>query len=308
MRKGKLSILLFAYNSGKRIENTLNKMIEYFDHTGIDYEIIVTDDGSTDNTYEIAKNYEKKYPGKIKVIRLSKNFTTPYAQFAALSVCTGDCAVFAPDDMQKPPELLHELYKLWQQGHQLIFPHRRSRKDGLISDFFSNLYYKIMNWFSDVQFPPGGTDGFLADREIIDILNTKIHPINTSPTVEALRLGFDPVYFPYDRPPTKSKSRWTFKKKLRLAFDTFFTTSTFPIKIIAYLGLFTFLFSIFLIIGLLYIHYKKDGLLFGVEVRGWWFMVIFISLFSGLILFSLGIIAEYIWRILDETKNRPGYI
>jgi len=273
----------------------------------IPFEIIIMDDGSKDHSYQVALGLEES-DLRIRAYRLSKNYTTPYAQFAALSVCKGDCAVFFPDDMQRPLSSVIEMYRAWEKGAKIAIGYKRSRNDGYINDWFSNTYYKIMNRISDVQFPPGGFDGFLADREVIDILTQRIRPINTSTVVEVLHLGFDPVFIPYDRPKANQKSRWTFKKKWKLAKDTFFASSTFPIKFISYLGFFNALFAFGLILLIVYAKLYAYNQLFGLSIPGWATTVVFITFFSGLILFSLGIVAEYIWRIFDEVKNRPGYI
>ena len=161
-----------------------------------------------------------------------------------------------------------------------------------------------MNRLSEVKFPRGGADIFLADREIIDIFNKYIHPKNTSTIIEVLRLGFDPVYLPFNRPVgNNSKSRWTLRKKMRLAMDTFFSSSSFPIKFISGLGISSFVLSILLIAY--YITARITGI---IEIPGWTLLVITFTFFSGLILLSLGIIAEYVWRIFDEVKGRPGFI
>lgn len=161
-----------------------------------------------------------------------------------------------------------------------------------------------MNTLSDIKFPKGGADIFLADREIIDIFNKYIHPKNTSTIIEVLRLGFDPVYLPFNRPAGNNiKSRWTLRKKMRLALDTFFSSSSFPIKFITTLGISSFFLSIGLI--LYYVWARLTGM---IEIPGWTLLVVTITFFSGLILLSLGIIAEYIWRIFDEVKARPGFI
>ena len=161
-----------------------------------------------------------------------------------------------------------------------------------------------MNKLSEVKFPKGGADIFLADREIIDIFNKYIHPKNTSTIIEVLRLGFDPVYLPFNRPVgNNSKSRWTLRKKMRLAMDTFFSSSSFPIKFISGLGISSFVLTILLIAY--YITARITGI---IEIPGWTLLVITFTFFSGLILLSLGIIAEYVWRIFDEVKARPGFI
>lgn len=302
-----LSVILLSYYSEKRIENVYEQVKQKLENENIDFEFIIIDDGSKDKSYEVAKRLEER-ESRVRAYQLSKNYTSHYAKFAGFSVCKGDCAVSIPDDFQLPLKVVVKMYRLWEQGHKLIIPFRESRNDGLIKDMFSKTYYKIMNTLSDVKFPPGGAGVFLADREIIDILNNRIHPINTSTTVEVLRLGFDPLFIPFNRPKSHSKSRWTFKKKIKLAKDTFFAFSSFPIKLISILGFLSFIFSILLIIFSIYVKLFGTKSLGGVSIPGWTTTLIIISLFSGLILFSLGMIAEYIWRIYEEVKNRPGYI
>lgn len=244
----------------------------------------------------------------MRAFQLSKNYTSHYSKFAAFSICKGNCATSIPDDEQMPLDIIIKMYRTWEKGHKIVMPYRISRNDGKIKDSFSNLYYKMMNSITDVTFPKGGADGFLIDREIIDILNNHISPRNTSSTVEVLRLGYDPIFIPFERPTVKNKSRWTFKKKMKLAMDTILASSTFPIRFISRLGFFSFLLSLFLLIVVIYVKLSGNSSLGGVSIPGWTSLLAFISLFSGLILLSLGIVAEYIWKIHDEVKGRPGYI
>ena len=165
-----------------------------------------------------------------------------------------------------------------------------------------------MNTLSEVDFPKGGTDGFLADREIINIVNNRISPRRTSAVMEVLRLGFQPYVIKFKRPKSLGKSRWTWKKKINLAKDSFFAASSFPIRLITWLGFFMFVASIIIIIGVISAKLFSDNKLFGFPVPGWATIVTLVSLFQGLVLFSLGMVAEYIWRIYEEVKGRPGYI
>lgn len=301
------SIILLSYFSEKRIIQTYSDVVERMEMEKIPFELIIIDDGSKDNSYKIACDLEKT-DNRVRAYQLSKNYTSHYAKFAGFSVCKGSCASSIPDDGQQPLDTIVNMYRQWEKGNKLIIPYRISRDDGLIKDAFSKIYYKLMNVFSVVKFPPGGCDVFLIDREIIDIINDRIHPINTSTTVEVLRLGFDPVFIPFHRPKVYGKSRWTFRKKIKQASDSFFTSSNFPIRLITYLGVLTSLFSIILIVFAITAKLFGEKSLGGFSVPGWASTVIFISLFSGLILFSLGIIAEYIWRIYEEVKGRPGFI
>ena len=302
-----LSIILLSYYSEKRIKSVYEQVKSVMEEEEIPFELIIIDDGSKDNSYHQACLLEEQ-DNRVQAYQLSRNFTSHYARFAGLSVCTGSCAVGIPDDMQMPLEIVLKMYRHWEKGSKIIIPFRATRKDGIVSDLFSKLYYNTMNMISDVSFPKGGADGFLIDREIIDILNEKIHPVNTSTIVEVLRLGFDPIYIPYDRPPSKSKSRWTFNKKFKLALDTILSSSSFPIKFITLLGFSSVIISVLSIIFTVVLKLSGNQRLFGFAIPGWTSTFILISLFSGLILFSLGIIAEYIWRIYEEVKNRPGYI
>lgn len=308
MIKGILSVILLSYKSKERLIGVRNKLDLELTAANIPYELIIIDDGSSDGSFQIANELEKKYEN-VKAYELSRNYTSHYAIFAGFKMATGECATVIADDEQKPYHILVESYREWQKGNKLIFPYRIERDDPIISKLFANLFYKLMSAISDFAYPPHGIDSFFIDRELIDIINNSIHPINTTTVTELLRLGYNPVYIPYTRGKSKaSKSRWTFKKKVKLAKDWFFSTSSFPIKLITFLGFFISLFAFCLIVFYSYIKLFGNPNYWKLEVQGWVSIVILISFFSGLILLSLGIIAEYIWRIYEEVKNRPGYI
>lgn len=304
-----LSLILLSYYSGERIVRSYEKISEVLRQENIPFEFIVMDDGSRDGSYELACELEKRYDN-VRAFRLSRNFTSHYSIFAGLSVCTGDCAMPIVDDEQQPYQSIVDMYRLWEQGHKIVIPYRISRNDPWRSRVFSEWYYRIMNAFSEVKYPPGGADLFFIDREVIDLINTRIHPINTASIAEVLRLGFDPYFYGYERPLglNKNKSRWTFRKKLRLAKDTFFSSSTMPIMLISRLGLATFAISIMLMVFYFYIAVFGNHQFWNIRVPGWISIILFLMFFGGMIMLSLGIIAEYIWRIYEEVKSRPGYI
>ncbi len=303
-----LSLILLSYYSGDRIIKAYQKLSEILGNEKIPFELIIIDDGSKDNSYEIALKLEKDYPNVI-AYQLSKNYTSHYAIFAGLSVCNGLCAMPIVDDEQQPYQSIVDMYRLWQNGGKIIIPYRVKRNDGFFNNFFANTYYSVINKLSDLKFPEGGADLFFIDREIVDILNSRIHAINTSSITEVLRLGYNPHFYAYERVKgINTKSRWTLKKKIRLFKDTFFSSSTWPVKVITFLGIFFSFFSILIIVFYTYIRFFGNPVFWGENMPGWTSTVVIISFFSGLILFSLGIIAEYIWRIYEEVKNRPGYL
>lgn len=304
-----LSLVFLSYYSGNRAHRCYEKLGSLLRREGIPFELIIIDDGSKDDSYRHAVELERQHDN-VRAFRLSRNFGSYYASFAGLSLCRGACAMPICDDEQQPYQTVVDMYRLWERGYKIVIPFRKSRDDSRISRFLSNAFYWVMNSLSEVRYPPGGADTFLIDREVLDILNTQIHPRNTSTIAEVLRLGFDPYFCEYERPLglNKNKSRWTFRKKIRLAKDNFFSASTFPIKLISAMGAIAF--GLSLLMGAFYTYIVAFGnkTFWGRPIPGWTSIVVLIFAFGGLILLSLSMIAEYIWRIYEEVKARPGYI
>ena len=308
---GKYSIIILGYHSGERIKIAYKKLLNIFQNENIDFEFIIVNDGSKDQN-ETQKVSQDLVLNNVNVqyIELSRNYTSHYAAFAGLSVAKGSVAALIPDDEQQPYETLVKSYKLWSLGEKIIFPVRSNRDDPKMSKLFSGVFYWLMSKTTDFDYPKYGLDTWVIDREIIDILNTKISPRNTTTITELISLGFDPKILLYDREKSlNNKSRWSFNKKLRLASDWFFSTTRFPIKLVTILGFGSFLLSIFMIMFYSYIKlFGNDSFWKSDQVPGWVSLVVIISFFSGTILLSLGMIAEYIWRIFEEVKGRPGFI
>lgn len=307
----KYSIIILGYHSGNRIRIAFEKLSAIFQNENIDLEFIIVNDGSKDQgqTRNVSQTLSSNNEN-VQYVELSRNYTSHYAAFAGLSVATGGLAALIPDDEQQPYETLIKAYRLWELGEKIIFPVRSDRNDPKLSKLFSGFFYWLMSKTTDFDYPKYGLDTWVIDREIIDILNSKISPRNTTTITEILYLGFDPKIILYER--TKSlntKSRWRFNKKLKLASDWFFSTTRFPIKLVTFLGLSSFILSICMIIFYSYIKlFGNESFWKSDQVPGWVSLVVIISFFSGIILLCLGMIAEYIWRIFEEVKGRPGYI
>jgi glycosyltransferase involved in cell wall biosynthesis len=307
MNQGKLSIILLAYQSEKRLQKAVTEIDTALSAAGIPHEIVIIDDGSTDKSYTKALELAQQI-ANIAAYRLSRNYTSPMAQFAGLEMCTGQCACPMPDDGQRPIAHIIDMYRLWEKGHKIILGYREGRDDGKVNDFFSNGYYSFMNRFSEITFPPGGSDGYLVDREIIDILNTRISKRNTTPVIELLKLGYSTVFVPYQRPQRAGKSRWTLRKKINLALNTFFASSIFPLRMITWLGLIIFCISLLAILLIIAAKLFSDNTLFGFPIQGWTTIVVLMTMFNGILMLSIGVVSEYLWRIYEEVKQRPPYI
>ncbi len=267
-----------------------------------DYEIVMVNDGSKDKSYDVMKELAENDPN-IRIISLSRNFGSHAAILCGLSHCTGDCAVVKAADLQEPTELILEMVDSWKRGNNVVLAVREGRDESKKQTFFANLYYKIVQKTALPQMPEQGFDVYLVDRKVITVLEN-LDEKNSALTGQILWSGFrtDKVY--YHRLAREiGTSKWTFKKKLKLVMDTLFSFTTLPISLVSTVGAL----SIFgaLIWAIVVIISKFAGL---IEVSGWTTLFIF-NLFSfGVIMMTLGILGEYLWRTFDASRNRPPYI
>lgn len=301
-----LSIILLSYQSEDRLEWAVELLEEGLKAASIPFEIVIIDDGSTDNSFEVAKKLESE-KAFIRTVGLDANYSSPMAQFAGLEVCRGACACPVPDDGQRPVSNIIDMYRSWEKGNAINIAFRENRDDGWLNDLFSAYYYKLMRKFSKIKFPKGGSDGYLIDRSVIDYLTHHASKKNSSPVIELLKLRRPMVFIGYDRPKADHKSRWTFSKKMTLALNTFFASSIFPLRLITWVGLITFLLSLLAIVAIFIGKIFSDNTLFGFPIRGWATLVVLITMFNGMMMLSLGIISEYLWRMYDEVKGSPPY-
>lgn len=266
-------------------------------------ELVFVDDGSGDRSIEILLEYQKMHPKNIKVVKLTRNFGSMAAIQAGFSVATGDCVGMIAADLQDPPELFVDMVKYWEKGVKAIFAVRDDREEPLLQKMFSNAYYAMLRRFAIRDYPKGGFDFLLVDRQIIKEVNNVCEK-NTNLMALIFWLGHGHVMIPYvRRSRKKGKSRWTLSKKIKLFIDSFIAFSYVPIKFLSGLGL---LFSIgsFFYAGFIFYHW----LLYGIEVKGWTAMMILLTLTSGIQMMMLGLLGEYLWRTLDETRRRPAYV
>ena len=288
-------VAMECYN---RTENVLKKLEQF------DYEIIFVNDGSKDRTLEILEEIAKN-DLKVKVISLSRNFGHQAAVTAGLKFTTGDAVVIMDADMQDPPEVIEEMVSLWEKGNDVIYAKRKTRKgETAFKLFTAKMFYKVLNGLSDVEIPKDTGDFRLADRKVIDVIN--LLPEHN----KFLRglfswVGFKQTPLEYERKERfAGKTKYPLKKMLKLASDGIMGFSTKPLKLVGGLGIFTILLSILILI------YSIVSYIFNLNnlTAGWTSIMVAITLFSGVQLVSIWIIAEYIARIYDEAKNRPEYI
>lgn len=307
-RDGLLSVIVLAYHSGNKLERVVQELGECMRSNSIPYELVIIDDGSTDDTFRNANQLERAHD-VVSAFRLSRNYTSHYAAFAGLTVAKGGCVALIPDDGQQPYETLVQAYKLWQDGASVVFPYREKREESWLVKFWSLLFYRLLNVGAEVKVPRLGLDTWFVDREVVDIVNERISPIRTTTVSEILRLGFDPVFLPYTRKSREGRSRWSWKKKLRLAADWFFSTSDILIKLIIWGGFLAL--GISLAVTLIYVVMYVGNLESGSVLHdnpGWTSLFILSCLSLGLLLLASAINAQYLLRVYDEVKGRPGFL
>lgn len=284
-----------CYNRTKKVLNGL----EDYDH-----EIIFVNDGSKDKTLPILKEIATK-DEKTKVISFSRNFGHQAAVTAGLKFVTGDCILIIDSDMQDPPELLVDMLKLWEDGNEVIYAKRKTRKgESKFKLMTAKMFYKVLNDLSDVEIPKDTGDFRLVDRKVVDVINSM--PEHN----KFLRglfswVGFKQKPIEYERQERfAGKTKYPLKKMLKLASDGIISFSTKPLKIIGGIGIVSIFISfILLIYAILSYIFKWNNL-----ASGWTSLMVAITFFAGVQLVSIWMISEYIARIYDDTKQRPEYI
>lgn len=300
----KLSIVIPVYFNEPNLEDLYEKLsanvLQKLED--MSYEIVMVDDGSLDNSYKLMQELRKK-DKNVKLVKLSRNFGSHSAILAGLTHAKGDCATVISADLQDPPEIILKMLKKWQDGSKVVLAVREDREEPAMQKAFSNTYYKLMKKFALSDMPEGGFDCFLVDRQVLDVL-TKMEEKNTTLMGQVIWCGFKHEMIYYTRKNReKGESRWTLGKKIKLFVDSFVSFSYFPIRLVEVIGI---LFSAFSLLWLIYILLAK--LLGGIDAAGWTTLMAVVLLSSGLILLTLGVIGEYLWRIFDAVRKRPVFI
>lgn len=267
-----------------------------------DYELVFVDDGSGDNSWEIM-NQIRDMDSHVQCVKLSRNFGEHAALLAGLSVCTGDCAVTKQADLQEDSEIILEMYESWKRGNKVVLAVREDRDENPVKVFFANMYYAIVRKTITKNMPQGGCDCYLLDRQVIQVLQD-LNEKNSSLTLQVLWAGFqtDHVYF-HRRDREVGESRWTFSKKFKLVLDSMMSFSYFPIRMMSIVGV---TFNILAVLMFIYVLVEKFTV--GTPIAGWSSLMCVVLLSSGLILLTLGILGEYVWRALDAARTRPPFI
>jgi len=304
MEKKKISIIVPVFFDEMYIANTIdNLMLLPPQREDLEFEFVFVDDGSEDSSFQILKSYQKQYPTQIRVLKLTRNFGSMAAIQAGFSKCTGDYAGFIGSDLQDPPELFLEMLRKLEEGVKVCFAVRSDRKDPFLQKAFANAFYFLLRRFAFHDYPTGGFDFLLVKREVVDCIS-HVNEKNSNVMNFIFWMGFPYATIPYVRRARQTgKSRWTFGKRFKFFIDSFVGYSYFPIRFISFSGV-LFALGSFAYLVFIFINW----LIGNVPVQGFTTIMMFIAFVSGIQMLMLGILGEYLWRSLDETRRRPSYI
>lgn len=301
----KISVVIPMYYEEEVVDECYHRMKCVLDSlNNYEHEIIFVNDGSKDKTLELLEYIAEK-DKKVKVISFSRNFGHQAAVTAGLQYVTGDCVLIIDSDMQDPPELLVDMVKLWENGNEVIYAKRKSRKgESRFKLMTAKMFYRILNGLSDVEIPKDVGDFRLVDRKVVDVIN--VMPEHD----KFLRglfswVGFKQVPIEYERQERYAgKTKYPFSKMVKLASDGILSFSTKPLKLIGGIGIASIFISIFILIyALISYIFKLNNL-----TAGWTSIMVAITFFAGVQLLSIWMMSNYIARIYNETKRRPEFI
>lgn len=298
-----LTIVTPAFNEAENLPLLYGQLIKSLQDTDFDWEWIIVDDHSPDSTYSVASGLAEK-DERVRAFRFSRNSGSHIALRCGFENANGDCVVGMAADMQDPPDLIPQLFDRWKEGVHVVWAARASRTGEKRSTLlFSRWYYRIMRDVVGLkQMPVDGADFFLIDRKVVDSIN-QFQEKNVSLFALIAWLGFDQETVTYDKLARQhGRSGWSLEKKLKMAVDSLTSFSYKPIRFMTFTG-FALAFLSFLYLLIVLINY-----LAGVAPQGWTSQMAAILLIGGLQMMMIGILGEYTWRSLDESRRRPPYI
>jgi glycosyltransferase involved in cell wall biosynthesis len=297
-----LSIILPFHNEALSMRDLFRRLYPALGSLGIDYEIICIDDGSSDSTYA-ALRHEREKDRRVKLVRMARNFGKEAAMACGLRLASGQAAITMDSDLQHPPEVIPDLVRKWQAGTELVYAVRRNRRyDNIPNRLFAHMFYAVFRKIAEVKLPEGAGDFCLLDRIVIDAVNA-LPERNRFLKGLVSWVGFRQDTVPFDvGVRSGGRSSWNFFRLMRFAFDGLSAFSTLPLRIWTWSG------AIVSLAALGYALYLTlRTMIYGVDVPGFASMMVGILFLGGLQLLSLGMIGEYLARVITEVKARPLY-
>jgi dolichol-phosphate mannosyltransferase len=303
VRRPLLSIIVPVFNEAENVPRLHAAVSVVAATLDLDWEFVFVDDGSADATWSGIEALRARDPA-VTALRFSRNFGSHVAIAAGLDHCRGDAAVIMAADLQDPPEVMREFVARWRDGFHIVWGARIGRDDGWIRSWLMRRFYKLVRRYAIPTYPAEGTGSFcLITRPVIGVFRQCTERNRLTFGLIAWS-GFRETQVPYHRPRRASgESKWSTGRLVKSAIDTFAGFSYAPIRAISYLGLvvsmISFLVSFYVLINKLF---------FGTKVEGWTSVMLTVLILGGVQLVMVGVLGEYLWRVLEEARARPLYI
>ncbi len=298
----KVSVVVPAYNEEGNLETLVKILVPYL--AGYpDYEVLFVDDGSSDGTLEILKKLNRA-DQRIRFISLSRNFGHQNALKAGLDNAVGDCVISMDGDLQHPPELIPQMIEKWKEGYDIVYTVRKDDpKLSFLKRKTSNLFYRLMNWLSEIRIEKGVADFRLLDRTAVEVLKDLKEYYLFLRGMTAW-MGFKQCSIPYEPGERLAgETKYSFKRMLGFALTGLTAFSLKPLKISVLLGLCLAFVSFIYGFYAIFMKFFSDQV-----IQGWASVLVSVLFIGGIQLIVLGIIGEYIGKLFMETKRRPHYI
>ncbi len=301
-----ISVVTPSYNEERNLPALYERLKAAFADpalTAVDWEWIVIDDHSADGTFAVAEAIAKA-DSRVRVLRFSRNFGSHVGIACGIDHARGDCCVVMAADLQDPPEAISGLVAKWRAGAQVVWAVRASRPGEAAGTLvFAGLYYLMMRRVVGLNaLPATGADFVLLDKRVMAAVRAHGER-NMSILALIAWMGFRQDEIRYDkRARTEGESGWTLTKKIKLVVDSLTSFSYLPIRAMSLLGLCV------AVCGLLYSAVVVVNALFGHPAEGWSSLMVAVLVLGGAQMLMLGVLGEYVWRGLDESRRRPRYL
>ncbi len=300
---GFISVVTPAYNEMKNLPLLYERIRCVLDTLPYDWEWVIVDDHSADDTFSVIEGLAAQ-DSRVRGIRLARNSGAHIALTCSLHAARGDCAIALASDLQDPPETIPLLLDEWHAGNKVVWA-ARSRRLGESAQrlLTSRIYYWLMRHVVGLKdIPPMGADFFLLDQDVLAAFR-KFHDGNVSILALITWMGFRQTYISYTKQArAHGESGWTMKKKLKLFVDSVVGFSYVPVRLMSYLGIGI------AYLGLTYAFFVIVNALFGNPPQGWTTLLVVILVIGGVQMVMMGVLGEYLWRALDEARDRPLYL
>lgn len=296
-----LSVVIPAYDEEQMLHKTAETIKTILDNEKIEFEILFVNDGSKDDTWNLISE-EGKNDARIRGVGFSRNFGKESAIFAGLAEVKGDCTVVIDCDLQHPPIKIVEMYKLWEQGYEVIEGVKSSRgKESRLHAMAAKMFYNMISKASGIDMSRA-SDFKLLDRKVVDEL-LKLPEKAAFFRALSSWVGFKTIQIEYDvQQREEGVSKWSTKSLIKYAISNITSFTTLPMQIVSVIGVIMMVLSVVCLISFIY----KSSINTNMALL---FLLLGLQCFiGGVILIGIGIVGYYISKIYDEVKKRPRYI